>query len=86
MVYNSENCWGSGICPSSGILSTRKYHFGNWIYFLSSGDGRKIPTLIGPLVSLPLNGVSSRGLIVMSSSHHLRKEIDPVSGTVFSTF
>jgi hypothetical protein len=27
MVYNTQNYWVSGLCPSSGILNTRKQHF-----------------------------------------------------------
>jgi hypothetical protein len=25
MVYNIQNYWGSGLCPLSGILKTRKH-------------------------------------------------------------
>jgi hypothetical protein len=32
MVYNTHNYWGFKLCPSSGILETRK-RFGNWICF-----------------------------------------------------
>jgi hypothetical protein len=28
-----QNDWVSGLCPSCGILNTRKQHFGNWICF-----------------------------------------------------
>jgi hypothetical protein len=26
MVYNTQNYWGFGLCPSSGILKTRKHN------------------------------------------------------------
>jgi hypothetical protein len=26
MVYNTQNYWGFGLCPSSGILETRKHN------------------------------------------------------------
>jgi hypothetical protein len=44
MVYNAQNYWGSGLCPLSGILKTWKLGL-----FLSSGDDRKTPTLLGLL-------------------------------------
>jgi hypothetical protein len=31
MVYNTQNYWLFGLCPLSGILKTKKQHFGNWI-------------------------------------------------------
>jgi hypothetical protein len=38
MVHNTQNYWGSGLCPSSRILKTRKQCFGNWISGLLAGD------------------------------------------------
>jgi hypothetical protein len=31
MVYNAQNYWSYGLCPTSGILNTRKQPFGNGI-------------------------------------------------------
>jgi hypothetical protein len=31
---NTENDWVSGLCPSFGVLNTKKQHFGNWIWYL----------------------------------------------------
>jgi hypothetical protein len=33
MVYNAQNHWVCRLCPSSGILNTRKQRFGNWKCF-----------------------------------------------------
>jgi hypothetical protein len=38
MVYNAQNHWGSRLCPSSGILNTRKHN-------VSENVG-KTPTLL----------------------------------------
>jgi hypothetical protein len=49
IVYDTQNYWVSGPCPSSGILKTRKHDLSETEFFLSSGDERKTPTLLGPL-------------------------------------
>jgi hypothetical protein len=48
MVYNNQNHWVSGLCPSSGILETRKNNF--WILdsFPPSGERRELLTPLGP--------------------------------------
>jgi hypothetical protein len=33
MMHNTQNYWVSGLCPSSGILNTRKEGLENWICF-----------------------------------------------------
>jgi hypothetical protein len=48
MVYSTQNYWVLGLCPSSGILETRKQRFGNWICFRPEVKG-ETPTLLGPL-------------------------------------
>jgi hypothetical protein len=50
VVYNTENYWVFGLCPSSGILKTRKTQgFGNWTCFLPQVRDGETPTLLGPL-------------------------------------
>jgi hypothetical protein len=46
---NTQNCWVFGVCPSSGILETRKHNVSKLDLFPSSGWGVKSPTLLGPL-------------------------------------
>jgi hypothetical protein len=38
---NIQNYYGSGLCPSSGILKTRKHSFLETGIFLPSLEGRK---------------------------------------------
>jgi hypothetical protein len=49
-----QNYWVFGLCPSSGILETRK-RFKNWISFRSQVRGEKTRTLVGPLGGANLN-------------------------------
>jgi hypothetical protein len=54
MVCNIQNHWFSGLCPSSGILNTRKMF--RLLDLLSSlGDGREKLTLLGLLERADLN-------------------------------
>jgi hypothetical protein len=39
MVYNTQNYWVFGLCPSSGILETRKHTVSESDLFLSSSEG-----------------------------------------------
>jgi hypothetical protein len=41
MVYNTQNYWVSGLCPSSGILNTRKHNVSKTgsISVLRKGEG-----------------------------------------------
>jgi hypothetical protein len=56
MVYNIQNYWASRLCPSSGILDTRKQRFGNWIYFCPQvKGGGETPTQLGPLERANIN-------------------------------
>jgi hypothetical protein len=54
MVYDTENYWGSGLCPSPRILKTRKH-------VLETGSVSVLrrweeePTLLGPLERAKLN-------------------------------
>jgi hypothetical protein len=45
MVYNNLNYWISGHRPSSRIIILEKATFQKLDLFLSSGEGRVIPTL-----------------------------------------
>jgi hypothetical protein len=49
MMYNTQNDWGSGLCPSSGFLRTKSTTFLKPDFFPFSDDGRKTPTLLGLL-------------------------------------
>jgi hypothetical protein len=48
MVYNTQNYWVFGLCPSSCIPETRKQRFGNWMCFLPQVR-KETPTLLVPL-------------------------------------
>jgi hypothetical protein len=48
MVYNTQNYWVFGLCPSSGIPEKRKQRFGNWICFRPQVKGETF-TLLGLL-------------------------------------
>jgi hypothetical protein len=50
-----QNYLVSGLYPLSGILNTRKQHFGNWM-FSSSGEGRETSILFGPFQKANLTG------------------------------
>jgi hypothetical protein len=52
---STQNHWISGICPSTGIVTTMKYNFRKLDLFPSSGEGRETPTLLGPLERDNLN-------------------------------
>jgi hypothetical protein len=54
MVYNAQNYLVSGLCPSSGILETRKHNVSELDLFPSSGEG-ETPTLLGPIERPNLN-------------------------------
>jgi hypothetical protein len=51
----SQNYCVSGLCPSSRILNTRKYNGLENGSVSMSDEGRKIPTLLGPLERTNLN-------------------------------
>jgi hypothetical protein len=47
MLYDTQKYWGSGLCPSSGILENTTFR--KIDLFPSSGEIREIPTLLVPL-------------------------------------
>jgi hypothetical protein len=51
---NTQYYWGSGPCPSSGIKKL-ECNISKRDLFPSSGEGRKTPTLLGPLERANLN-------------------------------
>jgi hypothetical protein len=48
MVYNTQNRWVSGVCPSHGILNTKKQRFGSWMCFRLPVK-METPAQLGPL-------------------------------------
>jgi hypothetical protein len=49
MVYDAQNCWVFGLCPSPGILGTNKHNVSEiGICFRPQVRGES-PTLLGPL-------------------------------------
>jgi hypothetical protein len=52
-VYNPQNCWVSGLCPSFRTLDI-KIRFRNWM-FSFSGEWRETLALLGPLERPHLN-------------------------------
>jgi hypothetical protein len=70
--YNTtQNCWGSGLCPSSGTLKSRKHNFQKLDLFLPSDEGRKAPTLLGPLERANLNHWVKHYVAFLLSLHRL---------------
>jgi hypothetical protein len=53
MVYNTQDYWVFGLCPSFGILKNTK--FWKVDLFQSSGEGWETPTLLGPLGNANVN-------------------------------
>jgi hypothetical protein len=47
MVYNTQNYWVFGLCPSSGILNNTTFR--KLDLFPSAGEGWKTPTQLDPL-------------------------------------
>jgi hypothetical protein len=41
MVYDIQDYWVLGLCPSSGILKNRTQRFGNWICFRPQVRGQE---------------------------------------------
>jgi hypothetical protein len=78
-MYNTQNRWVSGLCPSSGILNTRNTTRRRLDLFPSSREGRQTPTLLGLLERANLNHWT---IPFTNHSPHLRTEIDPVSEKV----
>jgi hypothetical protein len=54
MMYDTQNYWGSRLCPSSGIKNYNPT-FRKLDLFPSSGEERKTHTLLGPLERDSLN-------------------------------
>jgi hypothetical protein len=54
MVYHTQNYWVFGLCPSSGILETRKHNVSETGRFRAQVRG-EIPTLLGTLERANLN-------------------------------
>jgi hypothetical protein len=54
MECKTKNYWVFGLCPSTGILKTRKQRFGNWICFRPQVRG-DTPALLGTLERANLN-------------------------------
>jgi hypothetical protein len=54
VMYNTRNCWGSGLCSSSVILNTINMTLRKLGMFSSSGDGRKTPNHLSPWTWLRL--------------------------------
>jgi hypothetical protein len=49
MVYNTQNHWVCGLCPSSGILNNYETERYRNRLFHSSGEETETPTLLGVL-------------------------------------
>jgi hypothetical protein len=80
MVYDAQNYWVFGLCPSSGILETSK-HFGNWICFRPQVRVEKTPTQLCPLESANLNHCNAIR-IVIEQAHAWNYNIDHALGFV----
>jgi hypothetical protein len=49
MVYNTQNYCVCGLCPSFGFEVLENTTFRKLGLFLSSGEGKEMPALLGPL-------------------------------------
>jgi hypothetical protein len=49
MVYNTQNYWVFGLCPSSGIPKNTEHNIGKLYLFPSSRVGWETPSILGPL-------------------------------------
>jgi hypothetical protein len=50
MVYNTHNHWVYGLCPSFGIINTRKHNFSQTVSLaVFKWGGGETPTLFHPL-------------------------------------
>jgi hypothetical protein len=65
MVYNTQNYWVFGVCPSPGILKTRKRNVSETGSISMLRRGGKTPTQLAPLERANL--------------FHLKAETDQVS-------
>jgi hypothetical protein len=54
MVYNTQNHWVLGLCPSSGILENTMFRKLDLLP-PSHDEGEKTPTQLGPLERANLN-------------------------------
>jgi hypothetical protein len=48
VVCSTQSYWVFGLCPSSGILETRKQRFGNWICFRPQSLDQRLALSKGP--------------------------------------
>jgi hypothetical protein len=55
MVYNTQNYWIFGLCPSSGILETRKHNVSETGSVSVLRWREETPILLGPLERANLN-------------------------------
>jgi hypothetical protein len=69
MMYNTQNYWVFGLCPSYGILDTRRYDVSETGYIRPQLGGRETPTLLGPLEGANLNHWSGVSFRLTSSVH-----------------
>jgi hypothetical protein len=49
MVFNTQNYWLFGLCPSSGILETRKHNVSESGSVPSAGEGKENTYSVGSL-------------------------------------
>jgi hypothetical protein len=79
MVYDTQNQWDSGLCPSSGI-SLENATFRKVDMFPSSDEGRQTSTLLDPLERASVNRWTpqSRHLLFLTRGRkqiHVRFEV-----------
>jgi hypothetical protein len=55
MVHNTQNYWGFNVCPSSGILKTKKHNVAETGIFFRPLVRRETHTMLGPLKITNLN-------------------------------
>jgi hypothetical protein len=82
MVCNTQNYWIAGLCPSSGILNTRKHNVSETgsVSVVRSGEGGTY--FVGSLERGNLNHWSRDPAQEISPSLDMKTERDPVSETL----
>jgi hypothetical protein len=51
-VYNTQNHWICGLCPSSGIVNNQETTFPKQDLFPSSGEGKVTPTVLDSVIEI----------------------------------
>jgi hypothetical protein len=76
MVYDIQDYWVFGLCPSSGILENRTQRFANWICFRPQVRGQETPTQLGPLERASLNHWTTPSTTRIAYKHQIAGSVN----------